>query len=126
MKPVRSTSADGWVSGGRFLSKVGGGEVLYVNAGESVALRAEGGGSGIYLGYTLCPDTDLNGICDAYDEAARAFGDFDSSGSIDGADLATLLAAWGTAGSACDIAYDGIVDGSDLAFLLSRWGEGAR
>jgi hypothetical protein len=125
VQPVRATATEGWVSGGRFLSKVGGVESLYVNAGESVALGAEGGGSYIYFAYALCPDTDLNGICDAYDDAARAFGDFDSSGSVDGADLAALLDAWGTAGSVCDISYNGVVDGGDLAFLLSRWGQGA-
>jgi hypothetical protein len=86
---------------------------------------AEGAGIGFYLDYALCPDTDLNGICDAYDDAARAFGDFDSSGSVDGADLAALLDAWGTAGSVCDISDNGVVDGGDLAFLLSRWGQGA-
>jgi hypothetical protein len=125
VQPVRATWFVGWVSGGRFLSKYGGGEALYINAGENVTLRTEGGGSFIFFGYDLCPDTDSNGICDAYDTAARAFGDFDSSGSIDGVDLATLLAAWGTAGGVCDINRDGVVDANDLTFLLARWGQGA-
>ena len=47
-------------------------------------------------------------------------GDYDASGIRDGADLATLLSAWGT--PAGDIDGDGATGGSDLATLLSGWG----
>ena len=47
--------------------------------------------------------------------------DIDRSGSVDGADLATLLGQWGVAGSA-DLNGSGMVDGSDLAVLLNAWG----
>jgi hypothetical protein len=47
--------------------------------------------------------------------------DIDHSGSVDGADLATLLGQWGVAGSA-DLNGSGIVDGADLAVLLNAWG----
>ena len=103
--------------------------VVYIRAGETVVFTcwASDVGNGTSPGYTYepCPDVDSNGICDEYDAAARAFGDFDSSGSVNGADLAALLAAWGSSGSACDINRDGYVDGTDLTFLLSRWGQGA-
>lgn len=41
---------------------------------------------------------------------------------VDGADLASLLAAWGTASTLADLTDDGVVDGADLAVLLSAWG----
>jgi hypothetical protein len=111
------------VTGGRV---VNGRRVFH--AGETVTLASDGtlfNTEGMFE-YGLCLDVQPeNGICDEYDDAARAFGDFDSSGSVDGADLAALLDAWGTAGSVCDISDNGVVDGGDLAFLLSRWGQGA-
>lgn len=47
-------------------------------------------------------------------------GDFDNSGTIDGADLSYLLAAWG--GSGGDLTDDGITDGQDLSVILAGWG----
>jgi hypothetical protein len=41
---------------------------------------------------------------------------------VDGADLANLLAAWGTSGSFADLEFDGTVNGADLAILLAAWG----
>jgi len=46
-------------------------------------------------------------------------GDFDGNGLVNGADLATLLNAWGTAGG--DLNSDGNTDGADLAVLLNNW-----
>jgi hypothetical protein len=46
--------------------------------------------------------------------------DLDGDGTVGGADLAMLLAAWGTSG-ASDIDGDGDVDGADLALLLAAW-----
>ncbi len=46
-------------------------------------------------------------------------------GAVDSADLATLLARWGTPGGVADLAPtagDGIVDSLDLAALLGAWG----
>ncbi len=52
--------------------------------------------------------------------------DFDESGTVDGADLAQLLSAWGPCPGpgTCpfDLDWDGIVAGSDLAALLAAWG----
>lgn len=47
-------------------------------------------------------------------------GDFDSSGNIDGADLAQLLGGWGEATG--DLDGSGSTDASDLAILLGGWG----
>lgn len=50
-------------------------------------------------------------------------GDLDGDGAVGGADLAALLAAWGSPG-ATDLTGDGTTDGSDLAVLLAAWGTG--
>ncbi len=46
--------------------------------------------------------------------------DLDDSGAVDGADLGTLLGAWGT--SAADLDGDGTTGGADLGILLGAWG----
>ena len=53
-------------------------------------------------------------------------GDFNADGYIDGADLATLLSAWGECTQTyCpqDIDFSGGIDGADLTLLLSSWGQ---
>lgn len=47
-------------------------------------------------------------------------GDFNNDGFRNGADLATMLSAWGTPGG--DINGDNTTNGADLAGLLSGWG----
>jgi hypothetical protein len=47
-------------------------------------------------------------------------GDFDGNGVVNGADLAAVLAYWGT--PAGDVNGDGTTDGSDLAVVLGNWG----
>ncbi len=60
---------------------------------------------------------------DNYDcGAAACVGDVDGSGSVDGADLGSLLAAWGTNDAGADFDGNGIVDGADLGALLAAWG----
>jgi hypothetical protein len=50
-------------------------------------------------------------------------GDVDSSLMTDGADLAIVLAEWGSVSvTMADINEDGIVDASDLAIVLADWG----
>jgi hypothetical protein len=57
------------------------------------------------------------------DPAPACPGDFDANGSVDGADLGLLLAAWGPcAECAFDLNGDGIVDGADLGEMLAAWG----
>jgi hypothetical protein len=49
--------------------------------------------------------------------------DLNSSGIVDGADLAILLSQWGQgASSPADLTDDGTVNGADLAVLLGDWG----
>jgi len=42
--------------------------------------------------------------------------------AVDGADLGSLLGAWGTADAEADLNADGVVDGADLGMLLGAWG----
>jgi hypothetical protein len=46
--------------------------------------------------------------------------DFNADGIVNGADLATMLGAWGGTGG--DLDGDGIVSGGDLGLLLGAWG----
>lgn len=48
--------------------------------------------------------------------------DLNGDGRVDGLDLTTLLAAWGSSNAAADIDGNGVVGGSDLAALLAAWG----
>ncbi|MSR70113.1 MAG: hypothetical protein EXS17_07200 [Phycisphaerales bacterium] len=65
--------------------------------------------------------TDGDGDASA-DRCERARGDIDLNGTVEGADLAALLAAWGESQSIADIDRNGVVDGSDLAVVLASWG----
>ena len=50
--------------------------------------------------------------------------DTNDDGTVDSADLGTLLSAWGPcAGCSADLNRDGEVDSADLGALLSLWGE---
>ena len=48
--------------------------------------------------------------------------EINGDGSVDGADLGMLLAAWGSADSASDLDGNGSVGGADLGMLLAAWG----
>ncbi|MSR40387.1 MAG: 1,4-alpha-glucan branching protein [Phycisphaerales bacterium] len=48
--------------------------------------------------------------------------DVDGNGTVDAADLAALLNAWGTANAAADVNDSGSVDATDLALVLGAWG----
>jgi hypothetical protein len=72
---------------------------------------------------------DLNGnyVPDCCEGAASCgcTADVDSSGAVNGVDLAAILNTWGTSGGkypGADINADGIVDGADLAEVLNSWG----
>jgi len=49
-------------------------------------------------------------------------GDLNSDNIVNGADIAVLLGAWGTADIIVDLNADGIVNGADMALLLGSWG----
>jgi hypothetical protein len=65
-------------------------------------------------------DADSDGIGDVCDAPACP-ADLNGSGSVDAADLAVLLGAWGGNGAA-DLNNSGLVDAADLAVLLGAWG----
>ena len=48
--------------------------------------------------------------------------DVDCSGTVNAADLATVLAAWGPGSGVADVNGSGNVDGTDLSLLLAAWG----
>jgi hypothetical protein len=50
-------------------------------------------------------------------------GDLNGDGVINGADLGSLLGAWGAAppGAPADLNSDGVVNGADLGALLGAW-----
>ncbi len=56
-----------------------------------------------------------------FQNAPVCLADLNDDGTVDGADLGELLAAWGSAGPG-DLDGSGTVDGADLGELLSLWG----
>ena len=73
-------------------------------------------------------DTNGNNIpdCCEADVPCNCPADLDSSGAVNGVDLAIILNTWGTNGGKyprADIDGDGIVGGTDLALVLGAWGE---
>jgi hypothetical protein len=61
-------------------------------------------------------------------DALPCVADLNGDSTVDGADLATLLSAFGQppGDSSADIDGNGMVDGFDLARLLAAWGPCAR
>jgi hypothetical protein len=62
---------------------------------------------------------EIDAIADV--AAAGPRGDLDGDGTVGGADLGLLLAAWGGSGPA-DLDGDGVVGGGDLGLLLAAYG----
>ena len=105
----------------------------------SIIDATNGGATGTFAGFPLTQDlvsgttyyilagsylatTSItsNLVIDGPPQGLPCPGDYNGDGFRDGADLATLLSAWGTAGG--DINGDGATDGADLSTLLSGWG----
>ena len=93
-------------------------------------------GAGLWLDETSTAQVSASTVCDNQpDQIAGAWqdlggnapcscvGDLNGDGTVDGSDLATLLASWGQAGSPHDLDGDGVVGGSDLAAIIAAWGE---
>ena len=77
---------------------------------------ADGGGEGNLAGakVVIIPGEDCGGSCP---------GDFNGDGQVDGADIGSLVAAWGScADCAEDLNGDGQVDGADVGLFVSLWG----
>ena len=104
--------------GARGVHALPNGEYLYTSGAGIYAVDSESGvNRTVYLGtsadsFRFITPWRVPGGCPA---------DLNGSGSVDGIDLATLLAQWGTNGSA-DLNGDGTVSGADLTFVLSAWG----
>jgi len=97
------------------------------------AYSGGGGGAGVdlatvglseirFLRVSLPADSGFTIEIDAASDVAPEIvsADLDGSGTVDGGDLAALLADWG--GVASDLDGSGTVDGGDLAALLAAWG----
>ena len=77
---------------------------------------ADGGGEGNLSAakVVIIPGEDCGGSCP---------GDFNGDGQVDGADIGSLVAAWGScADCAEDLNGDGQVDGADVGLFVSLWG----
>ena len=105
----------------------------------SIIDATNGGATGTFAGFPLTQDlvsgttyyilagsfsatvnVTSNLVIDGPPQSLPCPGDYNGDGFRDGADLAALLSAWGTAGG--DINGDGATDGADLSTLLSGWG----
>ena len=108
----------------------GAGELLV--DGQSVGTHVTTLSGSVYASNLLAVTDATPGALNAYgyfdDLSIRAVADapppcpadLDGSGSVDGADLGTLLGAWGT--PAADLDGDGTTGGADLGILLGAWG----
>jgi hypothetical protein len=71
---------------------------------------------------TVLPTAQLHGLAES---PAYLAGDLDLNGTIDGGDLAIVLAYWNMPSPPLpDLTGDGIFDGGDLATVLGNWGLG--
>jgi len=62
-------------------------------------------------------DSDMDGRLDD----CEIEGDINSDGIVDGADLALVLAYWGTDWPKGDLNHDGTIDGGDILIVLANW-----
>jgi hypothetical protein len=69
-------------------------------------------------------DIDATDAASFWSAASFTRGDLDGSGAVDASDLATMLGAWGSAGSSADLDLDGSVGAGDLSVLLGAWNGG--
>ena len=69
------------------------------------------------------PNTPYTFTMEKLPDPDPCFGDFDFSGSVDVADLLTIINAWGVCGGCVeDLNNDGVVSVSDLLALINNWG----
>ena len=105
-------------------------------ANSGVAIEINSPGSLLLVNSTFCESPGVSAIAGGWtDGGGNVFtespctppcpADLVTDGSVNGADLATVLVYWGTSGSqypGVDIDGNGIVDASDLATVLAAWG----
>ncbi|MCX5664053.1 MAG: hypothetical protein NTY97_05060 [Planctomycetota bacterium] len=85
------------------------------STGSILAWQANSGGSNDIFAGRINSDGIIG------NPAAACIADITHDGEVNGADLAGLLAQWGSAGAA-DLNHDGSVDGQDLTIMLAAWG----
>jgi len=94
-----------------------------LDACEPMGSETDCDGNGVFDSCDIArgaPDEDSDG---RIDDCELAYGDLNLDGTVDGLDLAALLAVWGlTDPPYGDFNGDGIVSGADLTTLLARWG----
>ncbi len=88
---------------------------LVLSEADATAAGASWQGAG-----TTCTDANGNGTADAC-ESNGIPGDLNGDGAVNGADLGSLLGAWGTADANADLNDSGMVEGADLGMLLGNW-----
>ena len=71
-------------------------------------------GEALITSYTFQIDEPGSGYC---------FGDLNEDARVDGEDLSSLLARWGTDDPYADLNQGGLTDGFDLSALLGAWGD---
>ena len=72
---------------------------------------------------TIGGDVSCPAVIIEYPAGNECPADLTGDGVVDGADLTSLLGAWGIAGVPADLDGSGLVDGGDLTILLGAWGE---
>lgn len=80
---------------------------------------------GIYSLKQACANWGTTFYATAYPDgttSAPCPADFNDNGAVEGADLSSLLNAWGTTDPSRDLNHDGTINGADLGELLNAWG----
>jgi hypothetical protein len=94
-----------------------------LDACEPMGSETDCDGNGVFDSCDIsrgAPDEDSDG---RIDDCELGYGDLNLDGTVDGLDLAALLAVWGIANPPYgDVDGDGAVGGADLTVLLARWG----
>jgi hypothetical protein len=92
---------------------------------DEIRLLAEGSVGPTHIESITMTATNVDVVTLSVDEIelpvpSFCIGDLDGDGVVGGADLASLLGSWGSAGA--DLDGNGIVDAADLSLLLGAWG----
>ncbi len=94
-----------------------------LDACEPMGSETDCDGNGVFDSCDIsrgAPDEDSDG---RIDDCELSYGDLNLDGTVDGLDLAALVAVWGIANPPYgDLNGDGLIQGADISFLLARWG----
>jgi hypothetical protein len=120
---LNATSGTGPVTGFSLAVQGDGGWHRHISWTLQPAVGASAPASGVYLMELSlwCTDSAVGDSAPFWVVMSSCPADLDGNNSVDGLDLAALLANWGGAGQG-DIGGDGTVDGVDLAAVLAAWG----